>query len=128
MAPGLIHKHLTRLERPDSYKHSSLIRAFVNYGRIKFYNTELEEEVTDCYKHSILLQFGFNLLPTFFSGRLEVDVRNQRRRKSVVANVVSSSLLVDRSTVRQRGFLVRSGSSTPEETLPGNQLSRARCR
>jgi hypothetical protein len=44
LAPGLICKHLTRLERPDSYKHSSLIRAFVNYGRIKFYNTELEEK------------------------------------------------------------------------------------
>ncbi len=37
LAPGLIHKHYTRLERPARDKHSSLVQTFVNYGRKKFY-------------------------------------------------------------------------------------------
>ncbi len=37
-APGLTHKHYTRLERLNRNKHSSLLRTFVNYGRKKFYN------------------------------------------------------------------------------------------
>jgi hypothetical protein len=38
-APGLTHKHVTRLERLTRDKHSSLLRKFVNYGRNKFYDT-----------------------------------------------------------------------------------------
>ncbi len=36
-APGLIHKHQTRLESPARY-NSSFLRRFVNHGRKKFYN------------------------------------------------------------------------------------------
>ncbi len=39
LAPGLTHKHWTILEKPARDKHSSLLRAFVNYGLKKFYNT-----------------------------------------------------------------------------------------
>jgi hypothetical protein len=31
LAPGLTHKHPTRLERPTRDKHSSLLGKFVNY-------------------------------------------------------------------------------------------------
>jgi hypothetical protein len=37
-APGLAHKQKTKLERLARYKHSSLLRKFVTYGRKKFYN------------------------------------------------------------------------------------------
>jgi hypothetical protein len=37
-ALGLIHKHLTRLERLVRDKHSSFLRTFVNYGH-KFFIT-----------------------------------------------------------------------------------------
>ncbi len=36
LAPGRTCKHLTRLERPEKYKHSSLLQKFVNYRQ--FYN------------------------------------------------------------------------------------------
>ncbi len=35
---GKASKHLTRLERLAKDKHSSLLQAFVNYDRKKFYN------------------------------------------------------------------------------------------
>ncbi len=35
-APGLTHKHNSRLERSARDKHSSLLRTFVNYGRNSF--------------------------------------------------------------------------------------------
>jgi hypothetical protein len=35
-APGLILKRWTRLERSAMDKHSSLLRAFINYGHKKF--------------------------------------------------------------------------------------------
>ncbi len=38
-APGLIHKHQTRLERLAKDKHFSLLRKSVNYSRKKFYST-----------------------------------------------------------------------------------------
>jgi hypothetical protein len=37
-APGLTHKHKTRLGRLARDKHSSLLRKSVNYGRKKFYS------------------------------------------------------------------------------------------
>jgi hypothetical protein len=37
-APGLVHKHLTRLERLAKDKHLSLLGIVVNYRRKKFYN------------------------------------------------------------------------------------------
>ena len=37
-ALGLIHKHLTRLEKLARDKRSSLLRTFVNYGHKKLYN------------------------------------------------------------------------------------------
>jgi hypothetical protein len=37
-APGLPHKHKTRLERHARDKHSSLLRKSVNYGHEKFYS------------------------------------------------------------------------------------------
>ncbi len=37
-APGLAHKHQTKLERLAKNKHSSLLRKFVNYEEKKFYN------------------------------------------------------------------------------------------
>ncbi len=52
-APGLTHKHQTKLERLASDKHSSLLRKSVNYGRKKFYglapdvNIVLKEFVID---------------------------------------------------------------------------------
>ncbi len=39
LAPGLTHKHLTRLERLARDKHSSLLRKSANYGCKKFYST-----------------------------------------------------------------------------------------
>ncbi len=36
-APGFFCKHLTRPERPERDKHSSLLQTFVNDGRKKFY-------------------------------------------------------------------------------------------
>jgi hypothetical protein len=38
-APGLTHKHKTRLEWLARDKHSSLLRTSVNYGRNKLYST-----------------------------------------------------------------------------------------
>jgi hypothetical protein len=40
LAPGLTHKHYTRLERLARIKHSSLLRKFVYYDRKKFYKIE----------------------------------------------------------------------------------------
>ncbi len=37
-APGLTHKQQTRLEMLASDKHSSFLRAFVNYRHSKLYN------------------------------------------------------------------------------------------
>ncbi len=36
-APGLTHKHQTRVERLARVKHSSVLRKFINYGPKKFY-------------------------------------------------------------------------------------------
>ncbi len=41
-APGLTHKHKTRLGRLARDKHSSLLRKSVNYGRKKFYSVCLQ--------------------------------------------------------------------------------------
>ncbi len=40
VAPGLIHKRKTRLEKNATDKHSNLLQALVNYGRKMFYNAE----------------------------------------------------------------------------------------
>ncbi len=40
-APGLIHKHQTRLERLVRDKHSSLLQKSVNYGCKKFFSNTL---------------------------------------------------------------------------------------
>ncbi len=38
-APGLTHRHETRLEGLSRDKHSGLLRKYVTYGRKKVYNT-----------------------------------------------------------------------------------------
>jgi hypothetical protein len=38
-APGLTHKHYTRLERLAKDKHSSIVQKPVKYGCKKFYST-----------------------------------------------------------------------------------------
>ncbi len=43
--PDLTHKHLTRLERLASDKHSSLLQKSVNYGCNKFYDTGPSMEI-----------------------------------------------------------------------------------
>jgi hypothetical protein len=42
---NLIKNHWTRLERNAREKHSSLLRALVNYGHEKFYNIGLKRKV-----------------------------------------------------------------------------------
>jgi hypothetical protein len=38
LAPGITHKHYTRLERLAKDKRSSLLQIFLTYGYKKFYN------------------------------------------------------------------------------------------
>jgi hypothetical protein len=40
-APGLTHKHKTRLERLARDKHTSFLHTVINYGRRKFYKIGL---------------------------------------------------------------------------------------
>ncbi len=37
-APALTHKHFIRLDTPERYEHSCLLRIFINNVRKKFYN------------------------------------------------------------------------------------------
>jgi hypothetical protein len=60
VGPGLAHKHLTRLERLDKDKHSSLFRKSVNYDRKKFYSTGPRLERISKDKHSSLLRKSLN--------------------------------------------------------------------
>jgi hypothetical protein len=41
LAPGLIHKHYSKMERLAREKPSSLLWKSVNYGRNRFYDTGL---------------------------------------------------------------------------------------
>jgi hypothetical protein len=50
LTPGLSYKYWTRLERPTSDKHSSVLRKFVNSGRKKFYSIGLRlDSSNDAY-------------------------------------------------------------------------------
>jgi hypothetical protein len=70
-APGLSHKHQTRLERLVREKQSSLLQKSLKYSRKKFYATgprnpqsgvlyETRVEVTNSEKHFSLLRYGMD--------------------------------------------------------------------
>ncbi len=66
-APGLTHKHQTRLESLDRDKHSSLLLTFVNYGCKKFWAPG------DVFKKLLKIYFRSYLFHTYLhrSQRLE---------------------------------------------------------
>ncbi len=66
-APGLAHKHYTRLERLARDKQCSLLRKYINYGRKKFYRIGPSTLVSSLGKPHCPTPFRFLLKPAVFT-------------------------------------------------------------